>query len=46
MSTGLPEKTGYVTASNPSDDNILEISGYTLVRSDHPSSKKIGGVRI
>ena len=46
MYTGLPEKTGYVTASNLSDDNDFEISGYTLVRSDHPSSNKIGGVRI
>ena len=27
-------------SSIPSDDNNLEISGYTLVRSDHPSNKK------
>ena len=32
-------------SSTPSDDN-LEISGYTLVRSDHPSNNTIRGVCI
>ena len=28
----------------PFDDNNLEISGYNLTRSDHPSNRKCGGV--
>ena len=30
----------YLDSSTPSDDNNLEISGYTLVRSDHPSNNR------
>ena len=33
----------YLDSSTPSDDSNLEISGYTLVRSDHPSNNKRGG---
>ena len=36
----------YLDSSTPSDDSNLEISGYTLVRSDHPSNNKRGGVCI
>ena len=34
----------YLDSSTPSDDSNLEISGYTLVRSDHPSNNKRGDV--
>ena len=30
----------YLDSSTPSDDSCLEISGYTLVRTDHPSNNK------
>ena len=33
----------YLDSSTPSDDSNLEISGYTLVRSDHSSNNKRGG---
>ena len=36
----------YLDSSTPSDDNNLEISGYNLVCSDHPSKNKRGGVCI
>ena len=36
----------YLDSSTPSDDNNLEISGYTLVRSDHLSNNKRDGVCI
>ena len=36
----------YLDSSTPSDDNNLEISGYTVVRSDHSSDNKRGGVCI
>ena len=36
----------YLDSSTPSDDSNLGISGYTLVRSDHPSNSKRGGVCI
>ena len=36
----------YLDSSTPSDDSNLEISGYTLVCSDHPSNNKRGGVCI
>ena len=36
----------YLDSSTPSDDNNLEISGYNLVHSDHPSNNKRGGVCI
>ena len=36
----------YFDSSTPSDDNNLQLSGYTLLRSDHPSNKKRGGVCI
>ena len=32
--------------STPSDDSNLEISGYILVHSDHPSNNERGGVCI
>ena len=32
----------YLDSSTPSDDSDLEISGYALVRSDHPANKKEG----
>ena len=35
-----------VNSSNSPDDKILEISGYNLVRSDHPLDRKCGGVCI
>ena len=34
----------YLDSNTPLDDDILEISGYTLVYSDHPSNTKRGGV--
>ena len=36
----------YLDSSTPSDDSCLEISGYTLVRTDHPSNNKRGAVCI
>ena len=36
----------YLDSSTPADDNNLEISGYTLVRLNHPSNNKRGGVCI
>ena len=36
----------YLNSSNSPDDCILEISGYNLVRSEHASNNKRGGVRI
>ena len=36
----------YLDSSIPFDDNNLEISGYTLIRSDHVSISKRGGVYI
>ena len=36
----------YLNSSILSDDNNLEISGYTLVHSDHPSNNKRGDVFI
>ena len=36
----------YLDSCILSDDNNLEIFGYTLVRSDHPSNNKSGGVCI
>ena len=36
----------YLDSGTLSDDNNLEISGYTLVRSDHHSNSKKGGVCI
>ena len=32
----------YLDSSTPCDDSYFEISGYTLVRSGHPSSNKTG----
>ena len=34
----------YLNSSNSPDDETLEISGYNLVRSDHPLNSKRGGV--
>ena len=34
----------YLDSSTSSDDNDLEISGYNLIRSDHPSNNKLGGI--
>ena len=34
----------YLHSNTPLDDGNLEISGYMLVRSDHPSNTKRGGV--
>ena len=34
----------YLDSNTPLDDDSLEISGYTLVHSDHPSNTKRGGV--
>ena len=34
----------YLDSNTPLDDDNLEISGYTLVRSDHSSNTKRGGV--
>ena len=36
----------YLDSSTPSDDSNLEVSKYTLVRSDYPSNNKRGGVCI
>ena len=36
----------YLDSSIPVHDNNLEISGYNLIRSDHPSNNKRGGVCI
>ena len=36
----------YLDSSIPFDDSNLEISGYNLIRSDHPSNNKRGGVCI
>ena len=36
----------YIDSSTYSDDSNLEISGCTLVRPDHPSNNKRGGVCI
>ena len=36
----------YLDSSTLSEDHNLEISGYTLVRSDHPSRNKRSGVCI
>ena len=36
----------YLDSSTTSDDENLAISGYKLIRSDHPSSNKRGGVCI
>ena len=36
----------YLDSSILHDDSNLEIPGYNLVRSDHPSNKKRGGVCI
>ena len=33
----------YLDSNTPLDDDNLEISGYTLVHSDHPSNTKRGG---
>ena len=34
----------YLDSRNAYDDSNLEIAGYNLIRSDHPSNKKRGGV--
>ena len=36
----------YLDSSNAYDDSTLETAGYNLIRSDHPSNKKRGGVCI
>ena len=36
----------YLYSETPSDDENLEIAGYNLVREDHPSSSKRGGVCV
>ena len=36
----------YLDSSTTSDDDNLEISGYNLIRSNHPSNNKRGGVCI
>ena len=36
----------YLDSSVAPDDDNLEISGYSLVRSDHPSNNKCGGVCV
>ena len=41
----MPKKT-FLNSSIPSDDNRIKIDGYNLIRSDHPSNLKIGGVCI
>ena len=40
-----PSET-YLDSSTTSDDDNLTISGYNLIRSDHPSNNKRGGVCI
>ena len=34
----------YLNSEIPSDDKNLEIAGYNLIRDDHPSNSKRGGV--
>ena len=34
----------YLDSTIPNDDDKLQISGYTLIRSDHPSNTKRNGV--
>ena len=36
----------YLNSENPSDDENLELAGYNLVREDHPSNSKCGGVCV
>ena len=36
----------FLNSSIPSDDNRITIDGYNLIRSDHPSDSKKGGVCI
>ena len=36
----------YLNSSIPEDDDSLEIPRYDLIRSDHPSNNKRGGVAI
>ena len=36
----------YLDSTAPNNDDKLQISGYTLIRSDHPSNTKRGGVCI
>ena len=36
----------YLNSEIPSDDENLEIAGYNLVREDHPSNSKGGGVCV
>ena len=36
----------YLDSTTPKDDDKLQIPGYTLIRSDHPSNAKRGGVCI
>ena len=36
----------YLDSSIPSDDNNLEIPDYRLIRADHPSNSKSGGVCV
>ena len=36
----------YLDSTIPNDDDKLQIPGYTLIRSDHPSNAKRGGVCI
>ena len=36
----------YLDSNTSPDDNNLEISGYNLIRSDHPSKNKRGGICI
>ena len=36
----------YLNSSITEDDNCLQIHGYDLIRSDHPSNNKTGGVAI
>ena len=40
----MPLYETYLDSNTPLDDDNLEISGYILVRSDHPSNTKGGGV--
>ena len=40
-----PSET-YLTSETPTDDKNLEIPGYYLLRADHPSNNKRGGVCI
>ena len=36
----------YLDSSIPSDDENLEIRSYNLIRADHPSNSKLGGVCV